>query len=81
MVVDSLIVEYGVGQYDADWNKIETEWYMKMCGPAVKLENLRHGYDVEIFTDSQNTEVLDSQLYYPNIRNVKDKKGIAFFAS
>ena len=51
LVVDPLIVEYGVGQYDSDWNKIEAEWYMKLSGAAAKNENPRYGFDVEIFED------------------------------
>ncbi len=78
LVVDPLIVEFGVGQYDSNWNKIEAEWYMKLDGPATKTENLRHGFDVEIWGNNTTTE---GCLFYPNIRNVKDKKGIAFFAS
>jgi len=31
-------VEYGVGQYDSDWNKIEAEWYIQLEGAAKKTE-------------------------------------------
>lgn len=79
LVVDPLIVEYGVGQYDSDWNKIEAEWYMKMYGAAIKTDNPRHGFDVEIFENQERDDT--GILHYPNIRNVKDKKGMAFFAS
>ena len=29
LVTDPLIAEYGVGQYDSDWNRIEAEWFMR----------------------------------------------------
>ena len=79
LVVDPLIVEFGVGQYDSDWNKIEAEWYMKMTGSANKSENPRYGFDVEICR--RNDKFIEANLFYPNIQNVKDKTGIAFFAS
>ena len=81
LVVDPLIVEYGVGQYDSDWNKIEAEWYMKLSGAAAKNENPRYGFDVEIFGDHEEEKLTEANLFYPNIRNVKNKKGIAFFLS
>jgi len=71
-------VEYGVGQYDSDWNKIEAEWYMQLEGAAKKTENLRYGFDVECTGDLPEKQGV---LYYPNIRNVEDKVGMAFFAS
>lgn len=38
LVTDPLIVEYGVGQYDGNWSRIEAQWYMK--GENVKkVEN------------------------------------------
>ncbi len=81
LVVDPLIVEFGVGQYDSDWNKIEAEWYMKMNDSAMKIENPRHGFDVEIHGNGKNDNPITGNLFYPNIRNVKNKKGISFFAS
>jgi len=80
LMVDPLIVEYGVGQYDADWNKIEAEWYMERTGAVQKSENPRYGFDVETLESSGDVKDI-ATLYYPNIRNAKDKVGMAFFAS
>ena len=29
LVTDRMIVEYGMGRYDSDWNRIEAEWFMR----------------------------------------------------
>jgi len=73
MVTDQLIVEYGVGQYNAEWNRIEAEWYMAAEGNE-KRENPRRGFDVCKITDG-------SYLYFPNIYNIKENTGICFFAA
>ena len=69
LVTDPLIVEYGVGQYDSDWNRIEAEWYM--TGKNVrKVENkCLFGFCVSC------TE--NASLTYPRIRNLKDKTGFS----
>lgn len=68
LVTDPLIVEYGVGQYDADWNRIEAEWYMQ--GENVeKVENdTLFGFSVAC--------TRRAVLRYPKIRNLKDKVGL-----
>ena len=78
LVVDPMIVEYGVGQYDGNWNRIEAEWYMKIAGAAKKVENMRYGFDVEV---SGGEEAAVGELYFPKIRNVRGKRGIALFTS
>lgn len=72
MYADSLIAEYGVGTYDADWSKINAVWYMK-CKNASKTENVWGGFDVCINNGSE--------LYYPNIQNTKGKAKIYFEAA
>lgn len=72
LVVDPLIIEYGVGHYDGRWNKIEAEWYMRAEG-VVKKENPRHGFDISC--------VATGTLLYPNIDHADQTSGIAFFAS
>ncbi len=69
LVTDPLIVEYGVGQYDSDWNRIEAEWYMK--GENVrKVENkCLFGFCVSC------TE--QATLFYPKVRNLSDKVGFS----
>jgi len=70
LVTDPLIVEYGVGQYDSDWNKIEAEWFM--CGKNVtKKEN----GDMPGFWVTCNTQ---ASLIYPKVHNLADKIGFAF---
>ena len=73
IATDGLIVEMGVGQYDAQWNKIEAEWFMAAHN-CVKRENPRLGFDM---TDLQD----GSYLYYPKIRNVPKNALIHFDAS
>ena len=65
IVTDPLIVEYGVGQYDSDWNRIEAEWYMRAKNVCKKENVGMPGFSV----------VCDkyAELYYPNIRNLDDK--------
>ena len=73
IATDGLIVEMGVGQYDAQWNKIEAEWFMAAHN-CVKRENPRLGFDV---TDIQD----GSYLHYPKVRNVPENALIHFYAS
>jgi len=71
MVADKLIREYGVGQYDAGWNVIEAEWYMR--GHNVKkVENTFGDFDIVMENGSQ--------LEYPNIRNLPDNPWIVVHA-
>lgn len=64
MCADMLIREYGVGQYDARWNQIEAEWYMK--GHQVeKTENVFNGFDVVMENGSW--------MEFPNIHHLPDQ--------
>ena len=69
LVTDPQIVEYGVGQYDGNWSRIEAQWYMK--GENVKkVENKKlFGFCVSC------TE--EATLVYPKIRNLADKVGFS----
>ena len=69
LVTDPLIVEYGVGQYDSNWNRIEAEWFMR--GENVKkVENkCMFGFCVSC------TE--NAILAYPKVRNLSDKVGFS----
>lgn len=73
MVADQIIVYNGVGQYDADWIRIEAEWFMATEGTQ-KRENESHGFDVVPMSDG-------SHLCYPKVRNLRGKTGICFYAS
>ncbi len=71
IVVDPLIMEYGVGQYDSDWNRIEAEWFMS--GKNIrKVENSDYcGFSVACSEKAV--------LTFPKIRNLENKKGFALF--
>ena len=68
LVTDPLIVEYGVGQYDSDWNKIEAEWFMR--GSNVK--KVEHPNIVGFCVACEEEAV----LAYPKVRNLSDKVGL-----
>lgn len=63
MRADQLIREYGVGQYDGGWNRIEAEWFMKGVN-VEKRENTFGGFDVAMHSGSS--------LEFPNIRSLPD---------
>ena len=70
LVTDPLIVEYGVGQYDSDWNRIEAEWFMR--GKNVKkVENA----DLPGFSVTCTEK---GSVVYPKVRNLADKVGFTF---
>jgi len=63
MCADMQIREYGVGQYNAEWNTIEAEWYTK--GHHVeKKENAFNHFDVLMEEGSW--------VEYPNIYNLSE---------
>ncbi len=69
LVTDQLIAEYGVGQYDSDWNRIEAEWYMKGVN-IKKVENkCLFGFCVSCSEKAV--------LQYPKIKNLADKTGFS----
>lgn len=69
LVTDPLIVEYGVGQYDSNWNRIEAEWFMS-------ARNVRKVENTDLFGFSVSADE-DAVLRYPKIRNLADKIGFA----
>ena len=68
LVTDPLIVEYGVGQYDSEWNRIEAEWFMR--GTNVKKVENKDSYGFSVACTKQ------AVLTYPKVRNLSDKKGL-----
>lgn len=60
----------GVGQYDADWGKIEAEWYMKAEGVA-KRESPNGGFEIQQMGKG-------AFLLYPNMKNIDNKSSITF---
>jgi hypothetical protein len=73
LVTDPLIVEYGVGQYDSDWNRIEAEWFMR--GVNVKKAEI-HNYPGFFVSCTQ-----EAVLVYPKVRNLSNKTGLSLKAS
>ncbi len=69
LVTDPLIVEYGVGQYDSDWNRIEAEWYMK--GKNVKKVENKCLFGFCVSCKEKAT------LAFPKMRNLSDKVGFS----
>jgi len=70
LVTDGLIVEYGVGKYDSDWNRIEAEWFMRG-------ENVRKVENDDLFGFSVACTQA-AVLTYPKVRNLSDKIGFTF---
>lgn len=68
LAADQMIVEYGVGQYDGRWNRIEGVWYMKTAGGVKKENKVMAGFSLAFDRPGS--------AYYPNIRNLSGKKGI-----
>lgn len=72
MVADQRIIESGVGQYDAEWNKIYSVWYMEAQN-VQKKEYMNCSF---ILCPDENGFVK-----FPNIHNIKQGQSIYFFAS
>ncbi len=60
------IDEYGVGQYNANWNKIEAEWFFAMPDGPVKTETQNGGFEISNLRNGD-------YLCFPNIDNCKDE--------
>ena len=60
--MEPLIKQFGVGQYDAQWPRIEAEWYMGMSKGPVKDETSKKGFEVR---NLRSGDV----LRFPNIQN------------
>jgi len=71
---DEEIREYGVGQYDAAWDKIQAEWYME--GPSVRKVELRQDGKHKGFAIAQ--EKGTHIVRYPHVYNMKDHMRMTF---
>ncbi|GAL72690.1 carbohydrate-binding protein [Jejuia pallidilutea] len=63
----------GVGQYDANWDKIESEWYM-VAENIEKKESPNGGFEIQNITQK-------SYLLFPNVYYINDKRSITFYVS
>ena len=70
MSADPLIREYGVGQYDARWNRIMAVWYMRGEG-VTKVENCFSGFDAHLEAGGRIT--------FPHIHHLPDNPYIVLF--
>lgn len=66
---ESLIVEYGVGHYDARWNRISAAWYMKASRYCVR-EGRNGGFETVNLSEG---DFLD----FPNVEHMPENPGIA----
>lgn len=63
----------GVGQYDANWDKIEAEWFMK-AENVEKKESPNGGFEIQHIKNN-------AILYYPNMNNMDKQNSINFHVS
>ena len=63
----------GVGQYDAQWKKIEAEWYFAASKNVIKKECVG-GFELQNITDG-------TYLYFPKIKNIGNNSKIDFLLS
>lgn len=76
MISDTVLIrkhfETGVGQYSADWDCIEAEWFMRASKENIKKERKNGGFGISNVSDGDF-------VYYPNISGMKEKKYIAIY--
>ena len=65
--------DLGVGNYDANWEKIEAEWFFKKSG-GVKKDGPDDGFEIQ---DLKNGDYLD----FPNTKNLAANTKVSFSAS
>ena len=70
LMFDEQIREYGVGQYCADWEKIQAEWYMQIDAPVLKKIELREADRHIGFAISQESGT--HTVRYPHIYGMRD---------
>lgn len=70
LMFDEQIREYGVGQYCADWDRIQAEWYMQIDAPALKKIELRNADRHIGFAISQKSGT--HTVRYPHVYGMRD---------
>lgn len=73
LMIDEKIKEYGVGQYDAGWKKIQAEWYMEADAGLEKREFFEgeEGNSFAVFNKEGS-----HTLRYPNVYNMPENARI-----
>lgn len=64
----------GVGNYDANWDKIEAEWFFKKSGNILKKQKENNGFEIQNVSN-------EDYLVFPKIRNLKANAKIEFSLS
>ncbi len=64
---------YGVGQYNAEWPKIQAEWYFASEG-VEKIDNEIGDFEIQQISNND-------WLKFPNVKNLKAKAKISFCIS
>lgn len=72
--MSDLIKEYGVGQYQAEWNKIEAEWYFELYGGEKREIPGGGGFEVRGLSNGDS-------LHFPNIHNFYRNAEVHFLGS
>ena len=73
IAVDKRILDCGVGQYDANWNIIEAEWYFASSRVS-KKESPNGGFEIKGIGDG-------GYLYFPNVYHVEANAAMEFYAA
>ena len=74
LMFDEEIREYGVGQYDAAWDKIQAEWYMEApsgCKVELKRDGKHLGFAI---AQEKGTHT----VRYPHVYNMKEHMRMTF---
>ena len=66
-------MEYGVGQYDANWEEIEAKWYYEASNPC-KMQTLDGKIVLGNLKDGD-------YLYYQNVNNIEADTSIDFYVA
>ncbi len=72
--VDQTIVKYGVGKYDASWDKMQAEWYMNTSAGILKRETPHGGFEIQ-------NALSNGWLYFPHVENMASNSTITFYYS
>ena len=73
IVTDEFIKKVGVGQYDAEWETINGEWFFAAADGIVKKENA-DGFELRGITDG-------AYLSFPNILHMPENAALRFRAA
>ncbi len=70
LMFDEEIRQYGVGQYNADWDRIQAEWYMQLDGPEIRKMELHEKGKHAGFAITQETGT--HCAHYPHVYGMRE---------